>query len=147
MNILFVCTGNTCRSPMAEGLMKKQAELNSLDINCSSAGISVYPSSQISQNSVDAMKNYGMDISSHVPEQITYEHVASSDLVLTMTEAHSDILRRACPDVSYKIHSLASYTDTSDIPDPYGGDINEYEYCAEKLNEAISKLCERLKNE
>ena len=127
--------------------MKKISAENGMNINCSSAGIAVYPYSEVSRNSVEAMRDYDVDISSHSPTQVNENIIEQSDLILTMTESHSSILKNAVPGASDRIHSLASYTQTSDIPDPYGGDINEYKACAVKIKEALIKLCERLKNE
>ena len=72
MNLLFVCTGNTCRSPMAEGLFKKMlAEKNIDNVDCSSAGLFAMTGDEVTDNSVKACERFGVDISSHRARRIT----------------------------------------------------------------------------
>lgn len=146
MNILFVCTGNTCRSPMAEALMNKYSKEKDIDAYASSAGLSVVPYSKLSLFSYEAMKEYGIDISNHEPTQIDDSHIQSADLILTMTSSHAKFLKLSFPEAADKIYSLGEYTKTSDIPDPYGQDREAYQICAKKIKEAILILCESIKS-
>ncbi|MDF2616822.1 MAG: protein tyrosine phosphatase, partial [Sedimentibacter sp.] len=89
MNILLVCTGNTCRSSMAEGIFKQMLiDLNIENINVSSAGLSAFEGDKANQKSIDVLKNKGIDISKHSARQLTGEIIKRSDLILTMTAAH-----------------------------------------------------------
>jgi protein-tyrosine-phosphatase len=84
MNILFVCTGNTCRSPMAEGLFKDMLKKNNIDnIRVSSAGISVFPGEQANEKAIKALKEKGIDIRSHRARQ-AIEEIDKADLIWAM---------------------------------------------------------------
>lgn len=131
MNILFVCTGNTCRSPMAEGLFKKLlAEKNITDINCSSAGLFAMTGDEVTQNSVKACERFGVDISDHRARRITSFVLDETDKFVCMTFDHAA--------------SLSLYVDPDKvlvlgggIPDPYGGDIETYMMCANSIKIAL----------
>lgn len=132
MNILFVCTGNTCRSPMAEGLFKKLlAEKNITDINCSSAGLFAMTGDEVTQNSVKACERFGVDISDHRARRITSFVLDETDKFVCMTFDHAA--------------SLSLYVDPDKvlvlgggIPDPYGGDIETYMMCANSIKIALN---------
>ena len=132
MNILFVCTGNTCRSPMAEGLFKKLlAEKNITDINCSSAGLFAMTGDEVTPNSVKACERFGVDISSHRARRITSFVLDETDKFVCMTFDHAA--------------SLSLYVDPDKvlvlgggIPDPYGGDIETYMMCANSIKIALN---------
>ena len=132
MNILFVCTGNTCRSPMAEGLFKKLlADKNITDINCSSAGLFAMTGDEVTPNSVKACERFGVDISSHRARRITSFVLDETDKFVCMTFDHAA--------------SLSLYVDPDKvlvlgggIPDPYGGDIETYMMCANSIKIALN---------
>ena len=132
MNILFVCTGNTCRSPMAEGLFKKLlAERNITDINCSSAGLFAMTGDEVTPNSVKACERFGVDISSHRARRITSFVLDETDKFVCMTFDHAASLSLyADPD---KVLVLGG-----GIPDPYGGDIETYMMCANSIKIALN---------
>lgn len=145
MKIIFVCTGNTCRSPMAEAFMKNKCDKLGLSHDISSAGIMISPNDDVSGNSVMAMQSYDIDISSHCPKAISIEDMSEADLILTMTEAHAEFLKNAAPQFAHKIFTLAEYTDTEEIADPFGQSLDVYKKCADKIDRAVSVLCERLR--
>src|SRR5690554_840636 len=106
-NILFVCTGNTCRSPMAEAIFRsKLTEEEKERINCSSRGIAVFSGDLVSENAVAVMGEKNMDISLHMPRQLTPDDIENSDLIFCMTELHRDRLVSLFPDSGKKIRSL-----------------------------------------
>ena len=143
MNILFVCTGNTCRSPMAHGIAENIAALNGYDDKISSAGIMADSKSCVSEFSVAALKDFGIDISSHKPTQLKLNHLEEADIVLTMTKSQKELLANAAPQYKDKIKSLGEYTMHGDISDPYGFDYITYKNCALQIKEAVLKLYER----
>ena len=144
MNILFVCTGNTCRSPMAAALFNKIAMERDLDVRIESAGIFAHDGEPASNEAIIAMKRYGIDLLGHHAQSINTELIEKSDLILTMTAAHKMVLESAA---GGKVFTLCEYAGLDDdIEDPYGGDVKEYEECAEKLYKALEKVAEKLGN-
>ena len=114
MKIIFVCTGNTCRSPMAEGYLKS-LNINGLEVV--SRGLQA--GGGVSENSVAAMQEIGIDISAHIPRNLTREEIETADIIVCMTATHKAILESA--GVKADIRVLGS-----GISDPFGGDIDSY---------------------
>jgi protein-tyrosine-phosphatase len=112
--LLFVCTGNTCRSPMAEGIMKELVMDEygrsgvSLPIRVISAGTHAYNGSPASEYSVKAAALHGIDISNHRSQQITEELVEESGLILTMEKTHADFIKMIWPEIR-EVYNLKSY--------------------------------------
>ncbi len=130
MNILFVCTGNTCRSPLAEGY------LNSLKldgIKALSAGLFT-DSSPISDNSKAILLENDIDLSNHISRQITREMTDNADKIICMSPSHLEALINA----GVSADKLSVLGDG--IADPYGGSLNEYRRCAEQIFSAIDKI-------
>lgn len=136
--ILFVCTGNTCRSPMAEGIFNEFAHQHGIDAKALSAGIFVTERT-VSKNAVKVMAELGIDISVHIPTRIDDCLVNDSDLILTMTENHKKHLvsNGASAD---KVFTLAEYVgEDFEISDPYGGDIELYRKTCNEIRSLIEK--------
>ncbi len=131
-SVLFVCTGNTCRSPMAEGIF------NSLGQNgvASSAGLCVTSVTGAEKYAIDAASRLDVDISNHIPQQTTLDMFESADLVLTMTLEH----KWALPD-DKKVYTLKEAAgECGNVADPYGGNAEIYEKCAEEIKNLIEKI-------
>ena len=136
--ILFVCTGNTCRSPMAEGIFNEFAHKNGIDAFASSAGIFITERT-VSKTAVKVMAEIGIDISSHIPTQIDDVLINESDLILTMTENHKrHLVSNGAP--AEKVFTLAQYVgENCNISDPYGGDEELYRQTCEEIRSLIEK--------
>lgn len=145
MNVLFVCTGNTCRSPMAAALFNKIAVERNLDVRIESAGLFANDGDTATTEAVVAMKKYGIDLLGHHAQPINTELIEKSDLILTMTGAHKLVLAQTAPDKTYTLCEYAG--EDADIPDPFGGDVAEYEECAEKIYELLKKCADRIEQE
>ncbi|MFU0824873.1 low molecular weight protein arginine phosphatase [Clostridium sp.] len=145
MKILFVCTGNTCRSCMAEAIFNNICDIE--DIEAYSAGISIVPGSKTSKNTaILVKKNLGVDISKRNAVQLTEELLRESDLILTMTYYMKEIISEAFPEYQNKVYSLNEYIGLKDdILDPYGGDMKTYNTTFDVLSKSVELLLHKLK--
>ncbi len=145
MNILFVCTGNTCRSPMAAALMNKMAIDEGLDIRIESAGIFAQVGAPATNEAIIVMKQYDIDLLSHHAQQINSELIEKSDVILTMTEGQKMLFADMAKDKTYTLCEYAGVA--GDIDDPFGGDVLEYEETAQAIYFALEAICEKIKND
>ena len=145
MNILFVCTGNTCRSPMAAALMNQVALERDLDVRIESAGIFAEEGAPASNEAILAMREYGIDLLGHHAQPINEELIEKSDLILTMTAAHKLLLEQMAGNKCYTLCEYAGLDE--DIDDPFGGDVEEYQACAKQIYEAVLLVADRIQKE
>ena len=144
MKIMFVCTGNTCRSPMAEAIAKSVFPEDKYEII--SRGISVYANAPASTNAQQAVKNAGLDLSEHVSKQISEEDIKTSDVIFTMTNAHKQMLMNVCAKYGKPIFSLAEFVgSTEEISDPYGAGLEVYENCFRQIAGYVNMAAEIIK--
>lgn len=152
MNILFVCTGNTCRSPMAEAIMEAMVRDSSpnKDIKVKSAGITAIDGLSATQEAIMAMNKMGLDLSSHKSQRLTWELYQWADLILTMTDSHKNRIidayrSKSHDEVLNKVATISSFAGTEgDINDPIGRTVEIYEECAQHLKMLILEIYSRL---
>lgn len=130
MNILFVCTGNTCRSPMAEGYLRSK-ELDGITVI--SRGLAS-DGSPVSLNSKTAMAEVGIDISGHISRQITDRDIKNADKIICLSPSHRAVL------LSAGVPQEKLYILGKGISDPFGGDITVYRRCRDEIFAAIDEL-------
>lgn len=151
-SVLFVCTGNTCRSPMAEGLLKKMLQdKNKNSISVKSAGVMAVDGIPATTGAILIMAEMGVDISSHKSSKLRAAMVKDSDLILVMERFHKDALLRVDPKIENKVKLLKEYINASpvelDINDPLGGELEVYRTCAKEIQACILKLIDELNGE
>lgn len=147
MHILFVCTGNTCRSSMAEAIFNNKLIKNAKQYNnitVSSAGIAAYPGDKASPNAIRVMAKRGIDLNIHKARQLTPEMIEKADLILTMTQGHKQMVLRMDPSAASKVSTLREFAGFSgDINDPFGGNEEIYEKCALEIEKMVDIVLEK----
>jgi len=149
--VLFVCTGNTCRSSMAEAIAKKiLCDMGRAgEIDFSSAGVYAIPGDKASCQAVQVMKELGIDLAGHRARRIDKKLIDQADIILTMTESHKAQVLSMHPEAISKVYTLMEYADgkTGNIQDPFGQPVDEYRKCSIELKEyllmAINKILSR----
>ena len=153
LSVAFVCTGNTCRSPIAEMLLKhatKNEDPPLCDISILSAGVFAIDGHSASINALKALKSVDIDLSAHKSQGLTQEMVDSIDFIFCMTKAHKQIIENDFNVEHTCIQLMGKYLKTAhdiDIPDPYCQDLSTYKVCRDKIVEAIPCILSFLKKE
>lgn len=115
--VLIVCTGNICRSPLAEGLLRR--ELAGRPIEVSSAGTSALVGWPADPMSVAVAAEHGLDISAHRARQASAALLGAHDLILTLDATHSRWLQQRHPQLRGRVHKLLKWQDDADVEDPF----------------------------
>jgi len=114
-NVMMVCIGNICRSPIAEVLLKHQQP----QLNVFSSGLGALVGKPADPKSVALMEEKYIDLTKHCAQQINSVLVSSSDLILTMEQKHVEAIQTKYPESRGKVHLICKWTDNQEIPDPY----------------------------
>jgi len=152
--VLFVCTGNTCRSPLAEGLFRSllcqrlecaEDELIRRGFMVSSAGVAAFPGAPASPETLDILREEGVDLADHSSQPVTEQLVAWADMILAMTSRHHSAVTGAFPQSSSKVEQIC--VDGYDIADPIGGDYSVYAECRDQIRQCLEHWLNRVLSE
>lgn len=144
MNVYIICTGNTCRSPMAEAILRAR-KIQGVEVR--SAGIHTFDGVPISEHAEILLQEKGMPYTK-TSNTITEEDVEWADLIVTMTEMHKRTLKDMFPHERHKIHTLKGYLvqdGNEDVHDPFGGTLETYEQTFEELSRLMEIFEQKLK--
>lgn len=152
MKIMFICTGNICRSAMAHKLMEKKLVDNNIkNVEVYSCGIFAEDGDGATYNSEEAMEEYGVDMTSHRATNIRHSKIEEMDLILCATLSHKNAALQMYQNLKGKVFTMKEYVQVDennedlDIQDPWGYDIEIYRMCASKIDGCLDKLIEKLK--
>lgn len=138
--IIFICTGNTCRSPMAEALFRLHGGEEKTGLRAASAGLYTRDGLPASENAQIAVKELGADITAHRSHALTAEDVKNARYLVCMTGAHYDMLCERFSDCADKVFTLLP----EDVSDPFGGDLETYRRAAAQIDQGAKRVITQL---
>ena len=153
MKIMFICTGNICRSAMAEKLLKKKAdEKKRTDIEVYSCGVYALNGDISTYEAKEVMKDeYDIDMINHRATNITNSNIKGMDLILCATVSHKIAVIDIYPELENKVFTMKEYVsydkeyhDRVNIKDPWGYDIETYRSCVAEIEECLNLLLEKI---
>jgi len=146
--IMFICTGNICRSAMAEKMMTKMIKEHNKNIEVFSSGIFAENGDYPTNEAVEVMKDYDIDLTNHRATNIKDSNVEDMDLILCATLNHKYSVMQMYPELKNKVFTIKEYIDGTsnnmDIKDPWGYDIIVYRNCAKELESYIDKIIKKM---
>ncbi len=149
--VMFICTGNTCRSAMAEGLFKKLLQDRGIkDVQVYSAGIHASTGEYSTDEAITVMKeDYDVNILNHQSVNVKNSNIKEMDLILCATHAQLTTLEYMYPELDHKIFTIKEYAygpeiQDTDIDDPWGYNVEVYKKCAKEIYDSLQKIIEKL---
>lgn len=145
MTILCVCTGNSCRSVMAQGLLRQALRQTRSDIEILSAGVSTWGGLGATSETIAVLRRRGVDVTGHVSRAVTEDLVRRADMIFVMTQAHREAIVQRYPEAAAKVFLLKMFPlpvdgPDPDIPDPIGQSMEGYEQCVTVIQEAVARI-------
>jgi len=150
IKIMFVCTGNICRSAMADKMLAKRVEEENLNIEVYSSGTFAENGDYPTVEAIEAMEEYGVDLKQHRATNIRRSNIEEMDLILCATTTHKNMVLQLYPNLVGQVYTMKEYVgDTQngiDISDPWGYDLAVYRKCAAEIEKIIKKIVDKMKN-
>lgn len=141
--LVFVCSGNTCRSPMARALFRqllKETDPIKLDeYEIVSAGIFAKEGVPASSEAIEVMNEVGLDLNDHQARKVTREILENATWVVTMSQSHSEYIVELHPEIKPQVVSVYEFAgqEPREISDPFGGGVNVYRTCRDELRQIL----------
>ena len=142
-NILIVCVGNICRSPMAEYSLRHMINKNGIDIRVSSAGLGALVGHAADEYAIEIMREHGIDGAAHRARQLDGDMVKQNELILVMEHWQMKEIESLYPYARGRVHLLGKWADT-EISDPYKKPKDAFVHAFEKINKACDQWCNKL---
>lgn len=150
MKIMFICTGNICRSAMAHWLMEKKIKENNIkDVEIYSCGIFAEDGDRSTYNAIEAMEEYDVNLKNHRATNIRNSKIREMDLILCATKSHKYSVLQMYPELKGKVYTMKEYVQPDiediDIKDPWGYDIEIYRFCAAEIDRCLNEIIKKIK--
>lgn len=151
MKIMFICTGNICRSAMAHHLLEKKIkDKGIIGIEVYSCGVFAEQGDYADYSAIEAIKEYGVDLKKHKATNIRKSNIQEMDLILCATKSHTYSVLQLYPELKGKVFTMKEYVEYDkqgkdiDIPDPWGFDIAIFRFCVATIDQCLDMLIEKI---
>lgn len=148
MKIMFICTGNICRSAMAHAMFEKMVKEQNKNVQVYSCGVYAENGDTSTYEAIETMHEYGIDLKNHKATNIRNSNIKDMDVILCATTSHKNSVINMYPELKKKVFTMKEYAgypqSDLDIKDPWGYGIEVYKSCAKEIKECLNKIIEKL---